>query len=642
MKQSQLLSRHCKVCVSRRLAINPVLSFTTRPCIQSHKTKAIYSIRHYTTTTIEKQLQQQPRKSLVRRIINGAAIITLATTATVGIGGAVLYESSDQFRHVANALKRCAVAGAVGVQVAYDYHKTLSKDYPDEKTLEEAKRACHQRCANRVLAGVQKLGGVYVKLGQHISVMQYLLPVEWCKTMSVLQDRCDPTPPEAIKQLFLTDFGQPIEKIFDEFDWVPIGVASLAQVHRARLSEFMLEQLKQQEEVSRSNSRLNYLDKNCIDEEDRWVAVKLQHPYLDEYCKLDMDTVSFILEIVKRVFPDFGFDWFAEEMRESVPKELDFVHETENSRRVEANFAEDLRNKTTSLVVPKVIWAKRRIMCMEFIHGSRVDDLEYMKQHNIDPKVVSAELTRIFSQMIFIHGFVHCDPHPGNVFIRPTKNPKHSKYNFDLVLLDHGLYRELSEDLRSNYAHLWTSLIKADEEGIRKYSYLVGGTDIYQLFACMLTGREWDVISQSDLNSVRQKDEVGRISDGAFTYLYEVTDILGKLPRPVLLLLKTNDLLRHVDEKLNTVADDRMTYVIMGSFCSKAVWLDTKKHILDKIRSSTGFSFALLKQLIHAWWQYKSLTYALWLYEFSQKWVEKLNNLLGKDMKDVKAIPAAI
>lgn len=213
---------------------------------------------------------------------------------------------------------------------------------------------------------------------------------------------------------------------------------------------------------------------------------------------------------------------------------------------------------------------------------------------------------------------------PGNVFIRPAKEPKHSKCNFDLVLLDHGLYRELPEELRSDYAHLWTSLIKGDEEGIRKYSYRVGGTDVYQLFACMLTGREWERIEKSDLNSVRETAEVGRISNGAMEYLTEVADILGNLPRTVLLLLKTNDLLRHVDERLNVIPDDHITYVIMGSYCSKAVWLDTKKYITDRIRS-VGFSLSLFKQLFSAWWQYESLAYALWIYQISLKWAGKLN-----------------
>lgn len=279
--------------------------------------------RHYTKPTV------------LRRVVRGTGIVTLATTLTLGVGGTIMYNTNDQFRHVMNALDRCRLAGVAGTMVALDYQKTLTKQYSSEQEYDEAKRKCHLRCAHRVLDAIQRLGGVYVKLGQHISVMQYLLPPEWCVTMSILQDRCDPTEPEAIRALFESDYVG-VEELFDEFDWTPMGVASLAQVHKARLKG-----------------------------SDQWVAVKLQHPNLDEYCQLDMDTVSFILEIVKRVFPDFGFQWFAEEIRESIPKELDFVQETMNSRRVYSNFEKEIRNHKTSLVIPEVIWAKRRIMCME-------------------------------------------------------------------------------------------------------------------------------------------------------------------------------------------------------------------------------------------------------------------------------------
>jgi aarF domain-containing kinase len=279
--------------------------------------------RHYTKPTV------------LKRVVRGTGIVTLATTLTLGVGGTIMYNTNDQFRHVMNALDRCRLAGVAGTMVALDYQKTLTKQYNTEQEYDEAKKKCHLRCANRVLDAIQRLGGVYVKLGQHISVMQYLLPPEWCVTMSVLQDRCDPTEPEAIRALFESDYVG-VDELFDEFDWTPLGVASLAQVHKARLKG-----------------------------SDQWVAVKLQHPNLDEYCQLDMDTVSFILEIVKRVFPDFGFQWFADEIRESIPKELDFVHETMNSRRVYSNFEKEIRNHKTSLVIPEVIWAKRRIMCME-------------------------------------------------------------------------------------------------------------------------------------------------------------------------------------------------------------------------------------------------------------------------------------
>lgn len=332
-----------------RLVVQRLNILGRSPCSPFLQTRSRYyaTLHEQTSTTVGQ------KRSITRRIVHGAAMFTLATTVTVGVGGTILYQTSDQFRHVTNALERCGIAGLVGARVAFDYQQTLSKDYEDEASFKEAKHACHQRCANRVLIAIQRLGGVYVKLGQHISVMQYLLPNEWCQTMRVLQDQCEPTSPEDIRALFVSDFGLPVEEIFEEFDWTPLGVASLAQVHRARLSRKSTRLLQQSGKDG------------WIDDEDRWVAVKLQHPYLDNYCQIDMDTVSFIFEIVKRVFPNFGFEWFAEEMRESIPKELDFVHETQNARRVEANFAEDSLKNKTALVIPRVIWAKRRILCME-------------------------------------------------------------------------------------------------------------------------------------------------------------------------------------------------------------------------------------------------------------------------------------
>ncbi|KAI8342569.1 ABC1 family-domain-containing protein [Chlamydoabsidia padenii] len=515
----------------------------------------------------------------------------LGLTAATATTGAVLYYTNEDFRHVMTAFERCGVAGKTGVLVALDYKLTLSRDYgDDEQARLQAKSECHLRCAKRVLDSLQRLGGIYVKLGQHVSAMVYLLPIEWTSTMAVLQDRCDPTPPEDIRQLFLTDYGQPIDTVFDVFDWTPIGVASLAQVHKARLAST-----------------------------GDWVAVKCQHPNLDEFCKIDMRTVSAIFDCIYYFFPDFGFGWLVDEMKESLPQEMNFVHEANNAHQVAVNFA---TNQTTALVIPKTVWAIRRIMCMEFIEGARIDDLDYMNKHNIDPRTVSSELTKVFSEMIFLHGFVHCDPHPGNVIIRPSTNKKHGQ-NFDLVLLDHGLYRTLTSQLRTDYAHLWTALIQGDEDGIRTYAYRVGGTEGYQLFASMLTGREWAKINDADLNSTRGQEELGRMAKGALDFLVEVADILGKMPRTVLLLLKTNDLLRHVDEQLNVVPDERITYVIMGQYCSKAVWLDTRAHLVNKLRE-LGWQWYLMKLLVRAWWNYHSLEYALWVYQLSSVFLDDM------------------
>ncbi|KAI7854114.1 ABC1 family-domain-containing protein [Circinella umbellata] len=497
-----------------------------------------------------------------------------------GVGSGIYYLDNDQFYYYVRTFQRSGKAIATGAIIAFDYKWTLMQASEEDK--EAAKSACHKRSAERVLHTLQSQGGIYIKWGQHLSSMIFVLPEEWTSTLSVLQDRCERvTSPEEIRQLFQIDMGQDLDDIFSYFDYEPIGVASLAQVHRAQLA----------------NS-------------DEWVAVKIQHPKLDEFCRIDINTVSWIFDTIQSIFPDFGFYWVAEDMRESLPQELNFSFEAENARKVTHQFAEE----STALVVPKIIWANRRVICMEYIHGTRIDDLDYMKKHNIDPSAVSTELISIFSRMMFLYGFVHCDPHPGNVMIRANKNNKSGR-NFDIVLLDHGVYRTLSNDLRVNYAHLWTSLIEGDEDGIQRYCALVGGSD-HRLFASMLTGREWHTIHSASLSSSRTASEKDRVANKPTMHFFRrIADILSSLPRVMLLLLKTGDLLRNVDELLRNASkpEQYRTYAIMGQFCAKAVWVETKQRITEKA-ATAGFSWQLVKHFAVAWWNYHRLEYSLWAY----------------------------
>jgi len=106
---------------------------------------------------------------------------------------------------------------------------------------------------------------------------------------------------------------------------------------------------------------------------------------------------------VKYWFPEFEFTWLGEEMRANLPNEMNFVHEAQNTARVVADF----KNMKTSLYIPEVISANKRILVMEFIQGGRVDDLAYLAKHNIDRNIVALELTRIFNQMVFLNGWFH-------------------------------------------------------------------------------------------------------------------------------------------------------------------------------------------------------------------------------------------
>jgi len=117
-------------------------------------------------------------------------------------------------------------------------------------------------------------------------------------------------------------------------------------------------------------------------------------------------------------------------------------------------------------VIPEIIdqFSSRKILTMKFEEGVRVDDLAALRSLKIDPVSVSKHLISLFSEMMFIKGFVHCDPHPGNIFVRPSNNAS----GCELVLLDHGSYQSLSEEVRYNYALIWKSVILADFFGLEK------------------------------------------------------------------------------------------------------------------------------------------------------------------------------
>lgn len=344
---------------------------------------------------------------------------------------AALYQFSTTFRRLVIAAKRCSVVAAVVAGVIVDYKLLFRKEWPDtdegRQQRHEDYEATHKRSAERVRAACIANGGIYIKLGQHLSSVQ-LIPPAWSETFIPLQDQCTPTPLPELQALFLHDVGAPLSSLFSSFDPEPIGTASLAQVHIA---------------TDRQSGRK--------------VAVKVMHPDLEEFAAVDMQTTVFMLKVVKSVFPTFEFTWLGEEMQENLPLEMDFRassahaqdvgphtestdvdctgHEAANAARCARDFA---HLKRTSLVVPEVLWAKKRVLVMEYIAGSRIDNLEYLAAHSIDRNRVSQELSHIMSQMIYLNGFFHGDPHGGNLLVRPAQKHSRSKWNFEIVLLDHG------------------------------------------------------------------------------------------------------------------------------------------------------------------------------------------------------------
>lgn len=522
--------------------------------------------------------------------------------------GLVSYDPPQQVAHTLHAVRRCSRVAEAVVPSAIDYKSTISKDYDSETTRQAAMSECHTRSAKRVLRAMLANGGIYIKLGQTMASLA-MLPEEWTDVMRVLQDRCDPTPHQALQRLFMTDMGQEIHEIFEDFNPNPIGVASLAQVHVGRYKKT-----------------------------GQLVAVKLQHPHLAEFSEIDMETVEVAMGWVKHWFPEFEFTWLGEEMRENLPKEMDFAHEARNTERA----VESFKGVHTSLYIPEVLFSSKRVLVMEYIQGGRVDDLEYLEAHSIDRNKVAVELSSIFSRMVHLNGWFHADPHPGNLLLRPAPRLSQSPYNFEIVLLDHGLYFDLDDELRINYSKLMLALMSPNSASVkaerRKYARLVGNVDdeLYPVFEAALTGRATmdDALEDSPEFGFRRRGSLVELSPQSPAeieairnavvnkegLLVSVFDVLRRVPRRVLMVLKLNELTRHLDFTLATTHSHARVFLVTAKCCVRAVWLDDKDKIVKQLREHSYLSLSGWWRLISSWWRFRTFYLELGAAERVMDW----------------------
>ncbi|EFQ28981.1 ABC1 family protein [Colletotrichum graminicola] len=473
----------------------------------------------------------------------GGRVWLLASGGGAAAAGALAF--TDDIKHGYEAAERAGrVAAALAVCIN-DYRTTLNQKESIEDPDLQSKilKDCHQRCADRTLKVLEKNGGIFIKLGQHLSAMNYLLPQEWTNTFIPLQDKCPVSSFESIEEMFRKDIGQELWDCFSEFSPEPIGAASLAQVHTATLKETGMP-----------------------------VAVKVQHPGLGEWSQLDLALTRFTFSTLKRFFPEYDLEWLSSEMDISLPKELDFREEARNANRTREHFS---RLPEHPLVVPEVLWAKERILVMQRVSGHRLDDLEYLDANGIDRDEVSACLARIFNEMIFGHNApLHCDPHGGNLAIR--KNESRRGHNFDIILYDHGLYRDIPRDLQRSYAKMWLAVIDGDMKRMRKYAKEVANINDEQfpLFASAITGRDWSVLnSEGSVLQTRTADEKKEMGDALQEGLIvDLVQLLGQVPRIILLILKTNDLTRSLDENLHTRQGPIRSFMILARYCTRTVF----------------------------------------------------------------------
>lgn len=430
----------------------------------------------------------------------------------------------------------------------------------DEEHMWKSRQIMWSGVATRLRELCKKNGGIYVKAGQHICV-QPVSPQPFQTILRTLMDSAGVRPFEEDRATFLEDLGVDIEDAFAHIDPTPVASASLAQVYKATTHG------------------------------GETVAVKIQQRPVARFLAIDLATIDAYYSLLSFLIPGLRFQWLAAETRRHMAEELDFREEAKNAERARALMAKDF-DDSTELHVPRVhdTLSGARVLTQEWCDGARIDDKEGLRSRGVDRRELATLVNRIFGRMTFVHGFVHCDPHPGNLLVDS---------NGRVVLLDHGVYRSLDDETRRTWCKLWRGLIANDDAEMRKAVADLGVdpelSTFFRIVLALVPARVVEDVHGTSTSAVispggggetggaggtlnvqaaarsgnpNPKPGLAGFSGGvdklsSFGKREVMRDVLGvkverqtelfeTLPRDLLMILKANNLLRYVNEQLDS------------------------------------------------------------------------------------------
>lgn len=329
------------------------------------------------------------------------------------------------------------------VLVSYYWLRFRLRFASDERAVRLLTEA-HLVNARRILAGIERLQGLFIKVGQLISILANVLPEEFRAELTTLQDRVPPRPYADIERRFREEFAgrSPLE-VFAEFSPTPVASASIGQVHRARTHAGVA------------------------------VAVKVQYPDIDEIVRLDLRALGRIFGLLHWLAPEHGLQAVFSEICGMVLAELDFGLEAQNLQRIAANFASNSaagadpgrpgRQTPLPVAFPEVHaeFSTGRVLTTRWVDGIKVSHVARLDEAGLERNAIARTIVTAYCQQIFQDGLYHADPHPGNLLVVPATSGEGAA-PAKLVFLDFGAVAELSPRMRRGIVEVLQAALTRD------------------------------------------------------------------------------------------------------------------------------------------------------------------------------------
>ncbi len=348
----------------------------------------------------------------------------------------------------------------------------------------------------RIRCVLEELGPSFIKLGQLMSTRADIFPPEYIEEFTKLQDQVPPVPFSDIKRVIEQELRRPLEEIFEEFTPKSMAAASVAQVHLAKL--FSGEE----------------------------IAVKVIRPNIDKEIRKDirlMYSMAKRAEKISEIARVIGAVNLVKEFERVIFKELDMFIEAGNIEKFANNFKSD-----DEIYIPKVYWdyTTKSVLTMEHIPGIKMDQVDDISAHGIDPKDIAMIGLRSFSRQLMDFGLFHADPHSGNTIVM---------FDGRVSLVDFGIIGYLDDETMHQIAYLLLGYAEHDYDMVMD-ALLAAGLIDEETMDLKSFRTDLKDMSESFYGRSLQTISVRDVYDQIIQLIYKYKI---RLPRNLLLLFKT-------------------------------------------------------------------------------------------------------